>query len=424
MQRICNYLVILTVIVAMVGCGGGATATREELSDLKPYNSASQYRDQLVPCAMANAPWSSCALSTLPPLAMEIPEPSFDDVMSRVVVSHDWMGQRFEQLLERLPKDMLYLFGAVTAIVIDADIRPSYYWNITGAIYLDPASLWLTLEEKDSINRKQDYRAGNESEMRFRVFSRLAIDGADAYRGYGLDSTEERTIDDIVIPMANLLFHELAHANDHLARKSYADVDVNRSISSITDSLRNQYPSTRLKKDYPLQSDVLFQVADIFYRGYQPTEEQTFWTAAMMGEAFATDGASDIYNYSSQFEDLAMLFEDAMMYIHFNVIRELAFIETPDQVVPGCGDLTIAWGQRNRIGDPWTKQRVQFVLQEILPDRDYRDRVDALADPTPLTPGTDWCEMVNQQRALSSQLKQHSSRPELQAYKPNRYLQK
>jgi hypothetical protein len=281
---------------------------------------------------------------------------------------------------------------------------------MTGLIYLDPASLWITIEEKDTINRKEDYRAGNESKLRFRVFGRHAINGGDAYRGFGLDSTQNRTIDDIVLPMARLLFHELAHANDYLPRKIFATIDQNRNIISESSTLHDQKPSTQLKTRYPLTSKTMYQIANILFHGYAPSEEQTFWTAEFIGSEFAQDGANDPYSYSSQYEDLAMLFEDTMMKIHFNVDKELAYIEAPEQKGPGGGKEFIGWGQRNRIGDPWVKERAKFAIQELLPARDYSDRIDALLNPIQLNAGTDWGVMVNEQRTLINSPNKATSR--------------
>lgn len=395
------YSVLCVLSILLSACGGRGTATREELSDLSAYDSNSPYAEAIASCAQVNAPWASCSLTRLPPLAMDVPEPTIDDVMSRVAVSHDWMGLRFRQLLEQLPDDMLYLFGAVTTVVIDDDIRPSYYWDLTGAIYLDPASLWLTLEEKDSINRKLDHRTGNDSKMRLRWYSRQAIDGADAARYYGLDSEVERPLEDIVIPMANLLFHELAHANDQFPRAAMVNIDRDQSISSATGSLYDDYPSTLLKQALALTSELGFALGKIFYRGVEPTDEQQQWSAAEIGQAFAPDGASDNYAYASQYEDLAMLFQDTMMYLYFDIEKEIAFIEAPEQKSPACGEAIIGWGARNRIGDPLVKERAKQVVSDLLPDRDYLDRIDAIAEPTDLS-GLDWCAMVNEQRSLNN----------------------
>ncbi|MCY4012719.1 MAG: hypothetical protein OXG82_08400 [Gammaproteobacteria bacterium] len=68
--------------------------------------------------------------------------------MSRVLVSHRWMGDSLQELLERLPGDVRMLARSLTAIVIASDIRPAYYWPRTGALYLDAEYFWRTPEER------------------------------------------------------------------------------------------------------------------------------------------------------------------------------------------------------------------------------------------------------------------------------------
>ena len=70
-------------------------------------------------------------------------------------------GQRFKEFLETMDPhgDFKNLLRATTAIVISYDVRPSYYWVVTGAIHLDPDNLWLTPDERDTINQAPDYRA-------------------------------------------------------------------------------------------------------------------------------------------------------------------------------------------------------------------------------------------------------------------------
>ena len=75
--------------------------------------------------------------------------------MERVVVSHDWMGVRFEQLMRRMPTDLVELFAPVTAIVIGSDVRPSFYSSFRGTINLDPGFLWMSVPEKQTISVEQ-----------------------------------------------------------------------------------------------------------------------------------------------------------------------------------------------------------------------------------------------------------------------------
>jgi hypothetical protein len=116
-----------------------------------PASADSPYANQLRDCVFSNTRSESCTLGTLPLLGMDTRNPTIDDVMDRVLVSHEWMGTRFRDLLEALPDDMLLLMRGVTAVVISSDVRPSFYWTRTGAIYLDPDYIWLTPEERADI---------------------------------------------------------------------------------------------------------------------------------------------------------------------------------------------------------------------------------------------------------------------------------
>jgi hypothetical protein len=72
----------------------------------------------------ANTPFQLCKLATLPLIGQAEPEPTVEDVLARTVVSHAWMGRRFEQVLRALPARLLKLFRSTTAVVIGADFRP------------------------------------------------------------------------------------------------------------------------------------------------------------------------------------------------------------------------------------------------------------------------------------------------------------
>ncbi len=79
-----------------------------------------------------------CPLATLPFLHQTTggTVPTTAQIMDRVVVSHDWMGQVFEQFLNSglASDDMKRMFNGVTAVVIGAAVRPSFYYALTGAI--------------------------------------------------------------------------------------------------------------------------------------------------------------------------------------------------------------------------------------------------------------------------------------------------
>ena len=112
--------------------------------------------------------------------------PTVDDIMKKVIVSHDWMGSQFEKFLQDYDEfdDFKNLLRAVTAVVISYDIRPSFYNPTTGAIYLDPDDLWETPAQRDTINSAPDYRSGFGSELQFEMPWRYVKDNDYAYFYY------------------------------------------------------------------------------------------------------------------------------------------------------------------------------------------------------------------------------------------------
>lgn len=389
---------LAAAVVAMAGCGGSKRGPLAAgvLNDVTPYRDASAWREVLKPCATAENVAASCTLQTLPTIGMEAATPTVDDIMDRVLVSHDWMGVRFERLLEVVPDDLLQLFGAVTAIVIDADVRPSYYLNLTGAIYLDPQNLWLTEAERSVISAIPDYRLAYAEPMSFRTYWQYVKDGKPA-NSYVPAADGSRQLSDIEPRMASLLFHELAHANDLFPPALAAQVNRNLPFLHAANNLFNELPSTYLFNFEGLESLEMKRLANILYRGFEPGSEERQITADMVGGYFEPDAASDDYAYFSQYEDLAMLFEEAMMKLHYDMDRDLAFVTPPRTENPRCDDYVIGWGVRNRIATEQVAARAQWVVEQLLPMRDYEDFFAGLDEPVLLPEGVGWCSYLTQE---------------------------
>ncbi|WP_019028263.1 hypothetical protein [Colwellia piezophila] len=146
-----------------------------DYSNLQPATGTEPYTGNIIRCVAIKDASDSCTLNELPIIGLNNTKPSIDEIMNRVVVSHSWMRQRMRELLVIMPAEMLLLFRATTAIVIHQDIRPAHYRLETGAIYIDPAYLWLTNEEKSTINQQADYRSEYGSDLQFREIGRLVI---------------------------------------------------------------------------------------------------------------------------------------------------------------------------------------------------------------------------------------------------------
>ncbi|MEC7470358.1 MAG: hypothetical protein VYC51_10960, partial [Pseudomonadota bacterium] len=228
-------------------------------TDLRPFNQTSPYADALQACVYNNTVENSCDFDTLPLIGMETMSPSIDTILDRTLVSHHWMGERFREFLTQsaAAEDIIKLLRGVTAIVISYDVRPSFYWVRTGAIYLDARNFWRTPEERDTLNTIPDYRSGFGNELQFGIYWRYVKDGEYYYPQSSLpaSSRQSKSFVQLEASLAWLMYHELAHANDFFPPASWA------SISSSSDPLshfqRFGAQSSIMSANYPLQSTLL-----------------------------------------------------------------------------------------------------------------------------------------------------------------------
>lgn len=379
-------------------CGGSGGVNFPHVVKFKPAQVDSPYKDVLVPCLRPATSAALCKLSVLPYIGQATSNPTKADILAHTISTHPWMATRFGELLDKMPNDMLLLFKGVTGVAIGAKIRPSYYDPSTGAIYLDPADLWLSNAERSTISRTPDYRSEFGSELEFATLWRYVKGDVYAWDDYPLDGTfYPRTLEQILIPMAQLLFHELAHANDFMPPALVAQVDPQSLPESRATTFESSTVSVGLTNSMPLNSIVMFDLGKVLFQGVAATTAQKQLSAAQVGLEFAVDGASDAYAYSSQWEDTAMLFEEVMMKYHFNVDRDIAYTDAPATF--SCSAYVVRWGVRNRIGDETVKARAKIIVQQLLGRSDVEDYFSAIPAPRTMQNGLDWCVNI---KGLSS----------------------
>lgn len=397
-----------------MGCNGGSNGnatsafpnnpslTRENLSDVSVVDSKSPYADVLATCTRITRANDSCSLKKLPLIGQEFEKPTIDDVMSRVLVSHPWMGQRFREVLDALPADILTLLKAATAIVIDADIRPSYYGTRTGALYLDPGILWLSNEEKATISKEKDFRNDYSEGLLFEDVWRYVKDNVKAYKNYPLDGNETRELKDILYRVAAVLYHESSHANDIFPVSGREDLNIDETVYQTFMGNMKSIART-LDEKFPLKSEFLYDMAQILIVGMIPGDSQKKINAEEMGVALENDGANDIYNYVSSAtslsvavlgEDVAMLFEETMMKYHFNVDRDVGFLQD-NPLGESCNDFILKWGVRNRIADSRVIERAKLVASMTIPSEDLSGFFQSLGTPQSLLLGVGWCASID-----------------------------
>lgn len=366
------------------------SADRVVTSEMFPYNPDSPYATALEACVYNNLVNNSCSFSALPLIGQVTSNPTIEDVLDRVYVSHEWMGDRLKNYLENsaAAEDMLSLFRGVTAIIISYEVRPSFYWVATGAIYLDGANFWVTPEERDTLNDVPDFRSAFGQDLQFFMPWRY-VRNNQSYLNRGSYSQADRgsrSFEDVEADITWLMYHELAHANDFFPPDRWA------SIPSSSDPLsyfRLMPPdSSAFESLFPLNSGELNSLAQVSFAGETATTAQTNTTALEATDLFSPDNAAMYYSFLNEREDYATLFERFMMAYRFGAEADTAVM----QVASNNPQFLVTWGQRSRINDIKLTSRTRHTVQNILPDLD----VDAIQPTLPparlMRPGESWAD--------------------------------
>jgi hypothetical protein len=360
---------------------------------------------------------TACNLFKLPFLAQTTGGaiPTVEQVMDRVVVSHDWLGKNFETFLRTHDTrgDFRRLLNGVTAVVLGTQVRPSFYNPLTGAIYLDADNFWLAPQERDTINEAPDYRSEFGSTLKYADLWRYVQNNKNILVFYDSMARVTRGVDTLLNEAGALLYHELGHASDFLPPGEYINLI---SSTTVWGNLANRYnnfqlPSDLISRNFPLTSTLLKGMAEVKFQGQTSSAVQRTYTPEFIGSLFEADLATDDYAYSSTREDVAMMFEEFMVASRLGIARDVAFT---DPIAPDATSaaILVRWGQRGRVGTAAIKPRLRFALRQIAPWMDITE-VDRLPAPVSLRLGDSWRANLNlnpsasvfiatQQRAISA----------------------
>ena len=395
--------IALTVAVAACGGGGGgggaqpappaatpapAPPPEPEVADTTPYVAGATYADSLRRCTYAGSATEACTLVELPFLGMETGTVTLDDVMSRTLVSHAWMGDNLRTALQALPPDLIALFGSITAVVVATDVRPAYYDPETGAIYLDPDFLWLTVDQRDQVPDTPDPRSDFGRDLSFVMPWRYVRN--DQPLTVFLNQDGSRDPDQIVEILGFLLYHELAHAVDFMSPAKMAGLAPSLTVLQAINTgppLSSSFVGT-----YPLISQVMKDLAAVSFLGETATAAQRGLLPEDLIDEFADDGATQYYAYTTQYEDFATLFETVMMKWRFGYDKDTA-IASPS-ATGSSGDAVIAWGERGRIGAQHVMTRALDVGQRMYPGdlAAFESFLTSQPAPEPMTAGRTWSQ--------------------------------
>lgn len=359
------------------------------------YKENSPYADSIEACVYSNQLTSPCTTSKLPLLGQMSGSTAKDKIMDRVLVSHQWMGDNFDTFIDQMDpnSDFATLLQSVTSVVISYDVRPSFYWVVTGAIYLDPSDLWLLAEERDVINEAADYRSNFSNELGFIMPWRYVKNNQYVSDTTPRSTRINRTLTQLSPDLSSLLYHELAHANDFFPSSIHSSLGIDNQ--TLLDHYQRRTDAAALISDkvsaqFPLSSDEMFNLAKVSFRGETATSVQKGYQPSQITQFFSNDIASDYYAYSSKREDTAMLFEEAMMSHRYGILRDMGVTDRPENA--SASTIIVDWGQRGRIGQNSLQDRAAFVLDGIFPSINGTSLISDLPEPIAMKPGESWSE--------------------------------
>lgn len=361
--------------------------------DVYSFNQDSPYRTAIESCIYTNTLNSTCTFGTLPLIGQRTMTPTIDDIMDRTLVSHDWMGQRFREYLEQSAAgpDMLNLMRGVTAVVISYDVRPSFYWAATGAIYLDARNFWVTPQERDTLNEVPDFRSSFGNVLGFRVAWRYVKDNEPYMPGQAFSSAqrESRTFDALEADISWLMYHELGHANDFFPFSAWST--LSNSDDPLSYFRNNGTNSDVMISSFPLSSSQMKGLAQVSFAGETATDTQKNYMADSIQTFFEPDISSSYYSYLNEREDFATLFERFMMQYRLGASADLGIYNTQDN-----SDVLITWGQRDRFNHPSIQARTRFTVSSILPELGNIAQLQAeLPAPMLLRPNVSWFDNID-----------------------------
>ena len=391
-----RLFLLSSLCLALAACGGGGGGggggnnnaptplDPDAVVDTFAFVATSPYASVLRRCTYAGNDTQACTIGTLPFLGQDFPNPTIDDIMSRVLVSHQWMGNNLRSVLEQLPSDVLLMFRSVTAVVIASDIRPAYYDPETGAIYLDSDFLWLTPAQEAVVTDEEDFRSNFGDVLQFKMPWRYVRNNERL--GINLNPDGSRDLDELLPILGFLLYHELAHAMDFMPQAKMAGISNGQTVEQAI--LSGPFLSSDWLLGVAPLDGTLSSLAGVSFLGDQATANERAITPDELVPLFTGDGAVQYYAYSTQFEDFATAFETVMMDYHFGYQKDTGITTNTEF----SNDGVLSWGVRGRIGEQGTTTRVRAAIQSLYPGdlAAVEAYLSALPAPLEMSPGSTW----------------------------------
>lgn len=224
---------------------------------------------------------------------------------------------------------------------------------------MDPAYLYFNEKEFNTIFKDKDFRSD--------FAQKLEVSTANFYlkpNGTLMDypsqsSMKLRSLEDISLSLAELLYHELSHA-----------VDINFNAQEQGSNLKTKLSTLLIKQGLNLERQMpkhayLQYLANTSYHGTTYNFNQSTPSRTEIGEMFDESLAVSLYSFSSVHEDISMTFEEFMMKWRFRVDSLVVFYEIKSSSTQGQSK--IFWGQFNPAFNDNMMHKTKFIAKNILP---------------------------------------------------------
>jgi len=335
------------------------------IADAKPFRTASAYSSVLKTCyqvAVANA----CNLGVLPLIGQEAAEPTIDSIMNRVVVTHDWMGTRFEQILSRYSQDELNLFKPVAIIFIGSSVNNSTYLGGKAVLELGPSLLWLTPDEKFAIetNTSNDDTGITVNTRDALQFSTVFFNLKDNIIVDSNSDQTERDWNSMFYRLTPQLYQRSIFAANRINPATYtAELSNTTPLDLFSETTSGLFAQTL--HDDPTLTDndsELYGLANVYYKNMIATDFQKTRTAGDVGARFANQGKMDFFSYTSPVADAQQLFAAGMLLYKHGITTDILFLDAANANF----NQIIGFGQSNRMASGLVAPRAKFVMQAVL----------------------------------------------------------
>jgi hypothetical protein len=257
-----------------------------------------------------------------------------DQVLAHTLISHDWQKERFRSFLLETRPELISMLSCVKGIAISTDIRPSFYYPPSGAIYLDARYFAGNEEEAKTVSTRPDARQDNYNQISLLFFT----------VGTAIPETleEARRLD-----LEGLLAHELTHACDFKAQ-----------------DLTGHYVSEALPE---APHNAAYYLAQwLFFGNAQAKAELETFTPAEIGRSYEESPIVDIYGYGNRFEHLAMMVQSHLTF-EFSGNNRVDLLTDNPKADERLRDFPIHWGMTGKFCQPHLFEEGRAMTARTVP---------------------------------------------------------